>query len=476
MTTASQNQRHSWSMIADYFHSFKLLKDNSNAYWGVQAVNLLDSIAYFSMISIASLFLVQNIGLSEVNSGYTITAYGTLVTITLFGAGFVTDSLGVRKSLLMAMVIQGASRVGIIFCGFTLDVPGREWLVVIFLILGAPGNAMAQTAYQTANKLFSSTRSRSASFSIWYLLMNVGAAAAGFSIDLIRKTLDLNITYIFVLGGVTMLMSLVAIFWFISRYDAENVIEDDDEHIEPVAQGESKTGLAFVMEVIMEPVFKRMLVLMAVLLGVRAVFLYMYLLLPIYWTRTIEVVSGEKTDMGLLQAINPILIVVGIILFIPFSNRFNVFSMLIFGAMISASSLLVMVLPWQFFGNDLAQSYFTMSVLMLVVLSIGEVIWSPKLNEYIASIAPKGQEGSYLGMSMIPWFAAKLLVGAMSGHLLNRWVPEGIGLRLQEGTVAFWDTPEAMWLILFIWAISGPLLALVFRGWFVNPVAAEEAG
>ena len=476
MTAAADNEHQGWSVITDYFHSFKLLSENSGAYWGVQTVNLLDSIAYFSMISIASLFLVQNIGLSEVHSGYTITAYGTLVTITLFGAGFVTDSLGVRKSLLVAMAIQGVSRVGIIFCGFTLDVPGREWLVIIFLILGAPGNAMAQTAYQTANKLFSSTRSRSASFSIWYLLMNVGAAAAGFSIDLIRKTLDLNITYIFVLGAVTMLMSLVAIIWFISRYDAENVIEDDEEHIEPVPQGESKTGLAFVMEVVMEPVFKRMLVLMAVLLGVRAVFLYMYLLLPLYWTRTIEAVSGEKTDMGLLQAINPILIVVGIILFIPFSNRFNVFSMLIFGAMISASSLLIMVLPWQFFGNDLAQSYFTMSVLMLVVLSIGEVIWSPKLNEYIASIAPKGQEGSYLGMSMIPWFAAKLLVGAMSGHLLTRWVPEGIGLRLQEGTVAFWDTPEAMWLILFVWAISGPILALIFRGWFAKPIGAEEAG
>jgi Na+/melibiose symporter-like transporter len=129
----------------------------------VQPVNFLDSVAYFSMISIASLFLVQNIGLSEVASGCTITACGTLATITLFGAGFVTDSLGVCKSLLLAMAIQGASRIGICFGGFTRDVPGREWLVIIFLIFGAPGNALTQTAYQTANKLFSSARSRSTS-------------------------------------------------------------------------------------------------------------------------------------------------------------------------------------------------------------------------------------------------------------------------------------------------------------------------
>jgi dipeptide/tripeptide permease len=225
-------------------------------------------------------------------------------------------------------------------------------------------------------------------------------------------------------------------------------------------------GMDFIRSVIVEPAFKRMLVLMVVLLGVRAVFLYMYLLLPIYWARVIEAVAGEKTDMGLLQSINPILIVVGIILFIPFSNRFHVFNMLIFGAMISACSLLVLVMPWQFFGSNMPQAYFTMSLVMMVVLSVGEVIWSPKLNEYIAEIAPAGQEGSYLGMSMVPWFAAKLVVGAISGHLLLRWVPEGIGLGLQAGTVDFWDRPEAMWLILFVWAISGPLIALLFRNWF----------
>jgi POT family proton-dependent oligopeptide transporter len=466
------------SMIREYFQSFKLLKDNSRAYWGVQTVNVLDSIAYFSMISIASLFLVQNIGLSEIASGYTITAYGTLVTITLFGAGFVTDLIGVRKSLIIAMIIQGISRLGIIFCGFSPDLPGREWLVIILLILGAPGSAMTQTAFQTANKLFSSARSRSASFSIWYLLMNVGAAAAGFSIDLVRKTLELDITYIFVMGGVTAVISMLVTLWFIGRDDSINEIEDDEdeEHQpgEPPSDTETKTTIEFVFSIIREPVFKRMLVLMAALLGVRAVFLYMYLLLPLYWIRVIEAVSGEKTDMGLLQAINPILIVVGIILFIPFSNRFNVFSMLIFGAIISSCSLLVMVLPWQFFSDNMAQAYFTMSVLMLVILSVGEIIWSPKLNEYIATIAPKGQEGSYLGMSMIPWFAAKLVVGAISGHLLLRWVPEGIGVRLQEGTVAFWDSPEAMWLILFVWAISGPLIALVFRKWFTEAPSTDQ--
>ena len=61
----------------------------------------------------------------------------------------------------------------------------------------------------------------------------------------------------------------------------------------------------------------------------------MYLLMPKYWQRVI----GLDVDMGYLQAINPALIVIGIILFIPIANKFNIFKMLTRGAAVSAISL-----------------------------------------------------------------------------------------------------------------------------------------
>jgi dipeptide/tripeptide permease len=149
--------------------------------------------------------------------------------------------------------------------------------------------------------------------------------------------------------------------------------------------------------------------------------------------------------------------------------------MLVFGAIISSFSLVVLMLPWGWFGADMATGYFRMSLLMLVVLSFGEILWSPKLNEYCAAIAPKGMEGTYLGMSMLPWFVAKTTVGLLSGHMLLRWCPEGVGERIASGELSFWESPEAMWFVLFLWAIAGPLAAWLFRGWLTRGADLDPA-
>ena len=54
----------------------------------------------------------------------------------------------------------------------------------------------------------------------------------------------------------------------------------------------------------------------------------------------------------------------------------------------------------------------------MVMLSVGEALWSPRLYEYAATIAPKGQEASYMALSSLPLFGAKLMVGITSGTML----------------------------------------------------------
>lgn len=123
------------------------------------------------------------------------------------------------------------------------------------------------------------------------------------------------------------------------RTDDQIVSPDERaEEAKTDAKVEHKKPWQTFVEVVREPAMWRLLVLIALILGVRAVYTYLYLLMPKYWERTI----GPDAAIGTLNMINPIGIVIGLILFIPLTNRFNVFKMLVYGAMISSLSLFPM--------------------------------------------------------------------------------------------------------------------------------------
>ena len=462
--------------VLQYFRDFRVLRETRAEYWGIQLVNLIDCVMYFGLLNIASVFLSENVGLDDEHAGYAIFLFTTATTIFLFFSGTVTDWLGIRISTHIAMLAQGALRLGVALVGLLPWLPHRGLLATVLLLLMAPFMAMIQTVFQAANKRFTTERSRSAGYSLWYLAMNIGAAGGGFLIDIVRKWLGWSNAHVFTIGAVGGL-ACSAIAWLTIHSEQQLDLRgtapagpEDAAAVAP-APAERRNPLQIALAVIREPTLWRLVVLIGLILGARAVFAYLYLLMPKYWLRTI----GENASIGTLQAINPILIVIGIILFIPLVGRFRLYSMLVYGAMISAVSLLLLAIPWTWVSADIARAHYVMSILSMIALSVGEVVWSPKLYEYTAAIAPEGQEGTYLGISMVPWFLAKGLVSVISGHLLVRWCPEGIGPRMAAGQVAYWNSPAAMWLILSLIGLVGCFGAVALRGWLTRGLKEQKA-
>lgn len=466
MSSQSAVQATKKNPIVAYFEDFKVLKDNPKEYWGVQGINFLDSTAYFAMTGIAMLYLTKDAGFSPIHAGYVYTLFSSVVTISMLVSGVIGDMLGVRKSLYLSLVLKAIFSVALGMLGVVESVPGRRVLIIVSLVAIAPMLAMMQTVFQAANVRFTSRRSRSAGFNLWYLFMNAGAFAAGMVIDGVRLSLHKPVSWIVGFGAITSVLSLLVTMSIIHTDEQVRGPDEEPEEKKVATDADEKKpgALTRLRQMMAESAFWRFIALTAVLLGVRAVFLENAILMPNYWIE----VMGQDAPIGKLNMINPFLIVTGLILFIPLSQRWSVFRMLTIGAIISALSLFVLVLPWQIFSSHFGTAHFRMSAIMMVVLSLGEVIWSPKLSEYTAAIAPKGQEGAYLGMSMMPWFIAKMAVSAMSGHMLQRWSPAGSGVKLEAGQLDFWHSPSAMWLILGFWAISGPVIALMAEKWFTK--------
>lgn len=230
-------------------------------------------------------------------------------------------------------------------------------------------------------------------------------------------------------------------------------------------------GYIYAKSVIVAPSFLRMISALTLLLGVRVAFLYTNLLMPKYWTRVI----GENAHIGWLTAINPTIIIIGVFLLVPIINRYDTYKMLSWGALLAALCFVPLAVPWYFVSNDIIVAYYAMSVVCMIILSFGEMMWSPRMSHYIVSVAPQGQEGTYSAFSSLPWFVGKTLAGGLSGVMLAKWCPEfivqnGVNVPIQKAlmtqTLPYWQTPEAMWLILGIIAIVGPIVMLFLKDWF----------
>src|SRR2546430_14289079 len=154
--------------------------------------------------------------------------------------------------------------------------------------------------------------------------------------------------------------------------------------------------------------------------------------------------------------------------------------MVVIGGIIGAAGVFIMTLPTEWFGsaaNGLSgqwlghaylglqgniHPYYIMSALYLIVFSIGEAFYSPRVYEYAAAIAPRGQEASYGSLAYLPFLVGKLLVGT-GGWLLAAFVPEH-GPR----------HPATMWLIFALAASVAPVGLITFRRYIRVPEPGRQ--
>lgn len=213
--------------------------------------------------------------------------------------------------------------------------------------------------------------------------------------------------------------------------------------------------------------FHRFLFFMALVVGVRMIFYHMNYTLPDFAIR--ELGKGAPFAQ-VCNMLNSLMILVLVPICGALSGKINAYRMVTVGSLISALSVFILALPPAWFQpmadgwlgewvvhrwlnvpgevNPLYLSIFFFTV----VLSVGEAIWSPRLYEYAAAIAPKGQEASYMALSVLPYFFAKFGAGSLSGWLLTRYCPE-TGPR----------DIATMWILVGAMAMVTPVGAFLFR-------------
>ncbi len=481
-----------WESIKAYFSEFKVLKECTREFWILQGINFLDSLGYFTMITIITIFLSNNVGFSDVAAGTITGTFVMIVSASIFIIGPIVDQLGVRNSILIASAVLMLSRGGLAIiptiyswidpkgyqiqqkklrekqkkilesrkkgkkadplaplieeckkkkaqkqkgtttsvkrgaeqkseksaekrsplgkvkrekrpgtgeksgktlaktsskgkekakrlakAGFFASLSIPQIIAILLIILMGLGTTMIVVAIPAGIRRFTDQRTRGTGFNFYYLIMNVAAAAAGFMIDALRdeKLVSQGNDRIFSFGFMMAVGSFTLAF-LLSKA-ARQIGEESKE------EREKKSFHLIAAEVVKEKAFWRFMLFILLLLGVRLTFTQMFMVMPKYYLR----VLGPDAPIGFMNAINPIIIVIGLLLFIPILNKFDLFRMILLGTTISALSMFILAVPGSVFnglGLTTIQGYKILIYSQIVIFAI-DAVYSTKRGDQITS-------------------------------------------------------------------------------------------
>ncbi len=442
--------------------------------WMLFATKVLEYTAYGAINMTFILWLSKDCGLGDIEAGAYISAWSIGLSVVAMLAGALCDSIGFRKTLLLSAFFLVFSRC------FMFWMTDPTLLMIFGFIPLAIGFAVVGPVISVGIKRYTTKEGAAMGFGLFYVLMNVAFAAGGWFFDYMRDVfaekdamgkiinenagavvpyLDMHLsTYqlIQLCGLGFTIISVVFIFFL--REGVE--MTEDGVKITPPEKMEGnffvslwkvlKKGahgtFEMISSVVKERIFWNFLFMLSLTLFVRFIFFHFHYTFPKYGIR----VLGEGAKIGSIYGVlNPVLIVFLVPIVAYFTKKISSYKMLLIGSAISAGSCAIAIIPGEVFSgltnSVLGELIFirwlgmadTMSALManpptfnywpliffISIFTIGEAVWSPRLMQFTAEIAPKGKEGTYIALSVLPYFAAKFVVGPMSGILVKYYTP-----------------------------------------------------
>ena len=187
-----------------------------------------------------------------------------------------------------------------------------------------------------------------------------------------------------------------------------------------------------------------------VMTGFYFIYNQVYNVLPIYVKRTVE----PSPAMDLYTAANPFVIVCFQLLISQMFGKMKPIRSMTFGTIVMAVAMLINIAPIYAAGGPsaLAANWLPIGSVFIIstvaLIAFGELFTSPRMYEYIGALAPKGQEGLFLGYANLPLAFGAMLGGPVGALIFNEIMAKGATTR-PDGLLQLVPANNAAgWLIL----------------------------
>jgi MFS family permease len=457
------------SALRNFVTSFTDILKCPRALWFIIGVFVVDSAAYFGVLTLMTTYLSTDLGWGDKWAGVTVSVFTMLITLLMLGLGSIAEGFGLRRAIVAALVMTGVGRL--LYClapglgGATLVAVA----VIVSLMVIASGEAILQPVCYSGIKQYTDEKTSSMGYGLIYAVMNLGIVGIATLSSWIRpavqdlkdgKTTEHAGSLIsglaqfsgtgvqavnWVCLGVTVLTLLVFLLLFTRQTEAAKLRPDTAEELRQT----NTTPLSVRLKsYFTEGPFSntRFIFFIFMLLPVRTLFAHQWLTMPQYIMRAYDKDVADHMEW-LVNWINPGIIFFGVPLAVAFTRHINVYKMMVIGTLVSALPTFLLC-----GGPNL-----TTLITYFVVFSIGEALWSARFLEYASELAPPGRVAQYMGLANIPWLLAKGTTGFYSGWMLATYCPDKTPpAELHTGT---------MWLIYSFIAMSSPIGLWLARKW-----------
>ena len=438
--------------LREIIDPFLSLFKASRALWGINISYFLEGFAYFGMLSLLAMYFNEYVGLNDILADQMVGVLTAGITLAMLVLGATVDLVGVRKSLILALVFMFLGRVffaagpelfhgeGLWSSVHLIALVGIFWLVL--------GNGIYQPAAYTAVRKFTTKETSAMGYAMLYALMNLGAFMPGLISPPLRKAF--NITGVFWFYVILTIVGMAVVTIFITKKAIADAEKESGNQVEKEEEEEKKPLKEQLAHYIKNFPIRdaRFMFFIFILIPVQTLFAHNWLTIPQYCERAFSGIVQNNFEF--FVNFNPLLIFVLTPIVAAYTAKKDTYLMMILGTLVMGISPFILV-P----GPHVATLF-----AFIVVMTIGEAMWQPRFLQWVAEIAPKDMTGIYMGLGQFPWFLTKVVTSIYAGWFLMKYCPD-------DTPIANLNTEE-MWLIYGFIAMISPVALILARKWMVK--------
>ena len=446
------------------------------SFWTANLTELFERGAYYAMASFVVLYLGQ-LGLGDYWPSNLNGILWALVFFLPILSGTIADQIGFKKSMLIAFVLLAA---GYFVMGYpvwfgdktlnpmiesemTAGVGVLLPIIMAIILIGVGGSIIKPCIAGTVQKTAGSKMTLG--FAIFYMIINIGSLVGRGVSYVIRKEFDLS--YIFAVSVFFSILAFFAVLFFYT--DPDKLSRQSEMEKKP-----KKSILRILADMILVLRNSRFALFLIVSSGFFFIYSQVYNVLPLYLQKVVEL----NPAVDLVTMANPFVIVFFQLLITKKFGKMKPINSIIVGIVIIGISMMINLIPI-FMGGGVRSltlgDWIPLGTLFITLtvglIAFGELFTSARTYEFIGALAPKGQEGLFLGYANLP-LAIGALVGGPAGAFIFHDIMCKGATKLDSGLLElnpFWNSMG--WIILMgIGFISAFSMWLYNRWLQKNPI------